>query len=642
MELAQAKNNIMAIDNSLQHNRAQDAHKNNGMGARIALIVCGLLLIGVIAFGILPRMRQNKALAEDAKKEKNAQPQVVYVKPHPSPDADLTLPGTTQAIKDAVISARTTGYVTKYYVEIGSRVKAGQLLAEITAPDVEASARQAQQQTQQAIAGVRQAESDVANKQAVVSQYQSNVKQAQANVEQSRAQLADAEAKRAQAQAQLGTARAQQAQQEQVVGIKKAALAQTQTQLDLAAVTLNRYKTLLKSGYVALQDVDQSQANYDNARSAVASAQADLRSAEENVRAAQQQVQSARSNVNATDAEVTAAQKNVKAVLATVDAARSTVAAARANVRQSQANVQANQSNVGAAQANAQRIGVTQEFSRVTAPFAGVITARNVDVGTLINAGGGAGGSGSASSGASQGSASTASATPSTAPNGGLFGLADVSVLRILVSVPEAYAKQMQPGAKTNLVIREFPGRTFEGEISNVSGAIDAVSRTLLTEVRIPNQDGALLPGMYAQVHFDLPKTRASLRIPSNTLMYDAQGTRVATLTAENKIHYVPVRVGRDFGTEIEVVEGLTGQENVVTNPSDDLGEGLKVQGKLAPPPPAPPAAPGQTGQPGQEGKPPAAPPNGQTGQAPPPGGPSASRPDSPASGQPAAPPPGR
>ena len=111
-------------------------------------------------------MRQNKALAEDAKKERNAQPQVMYVKPHPSPDADLTLPGTTQAIEDAVISARTTGYISKRYVDIGSRVKAGQLLAEIAAPDVEASVRQAQQQTQQAIAGVRQAESDVANKQA--------------------------------------------------------------------------------------------------------------------------------------------------------------------------------------------------------------------------------------------------------------------------------------------------------------------------------------------------------------------------------------------------------------------------------------------------------------------------------------------
>ena len=621
----------MAIDNSLQHNRVDSPHKNNSMGSRIAMIAAVLLLIGLFAFGVWPRMRQNKALAEDAKKERNAQPQVVFVNPHPSPDADLTLPGTTQAIQDAVISARTTGYISKRYVDIGSRVKAGQVLAEIEAPDVDASLVQAQQQTQQAIAGVAQAESDVANKQATVSQYQSNVKQTQANVEQSRAQLADAEAKRAQAQAQLGTARAQQAQQEQVVGIKRAALAQTQTQLDLASVTLNRYQTLLKSGYVALQDVDQSQANYDTARAAVNSAQADLRSAQENVKAAQEQVQSARSNVSATDAEVTAAQKNVKAVLATVGAAQATVAAARANVRQSQATVQANRSNVGAAQANAQRIGVTRGFSRVVAPFAGVITARNVDVGTLINAGGGAGGSGSASTSSSQNSASTASATPSSTPSGGLFGLANIETLRVFVSVPETYAKQMQAGVKANLAIREFPGRTFEGEISNVSGALDAVSRTLLTEVHIPNPDGGLLPGMYAQVHFDLPKTRASLRLPSNTLMYDAQGTRVATLTTDSKIHYVPIRVGRDFGTEIEVVEGLTGQENVVTNPSDDLTEGLKVQGKLAPPPPAPPGgAPAQAGQPGQPGQ--------QPGQ----GGKPDSAPTGGKPGQPAAPPPGK
>ncbi|MCW3095526.1 MAG: family efflux transporter, subunit [Chthonomonadaceae bacterium] len=584
-----------------QHNRH---NKKSGTGSAIVMILCALLLLCLVVFGVVSRMRETHVLADEASTTRKSLPQVTFVKPTPSPNADLTLPGTTQAIADTVVAARTTGYISRRYVDIGDKVRAGQVLAEIAAPDVDASVRQAQQQTLQATAVVRQSQSDVANKQATVVQYQSNVTQTQANVEQARALEADSEAKLAQAVAQLSSTQALLVQFKQVVDIKRAALKQSQTLLDLASVTLKRYQTLLKSGYVALQDVDQSQANYDTAVAAVNSAEADLRGSQANVQSAEEQVRSANSNVSAFQAEVVAAQKNVNAVIATVNAAQATVRAAGANVRLSEATVAANRSAAAAALANAERFSVQRGFSRVIAPFAGVITARNVDVGTLINAGSGAGGSTAATSAGSSSdanSASTSSATPITTPGGGLFGLARTDILRVLVSVPETYAQQMHPGITVNLLIREFPSRTFAGAITNIAGAIDTVSRTLLVEVHVPNPNGPLVPGMYTQVHFNLPNTRGSLRLPSSALLYDAHGTRVATLSPDDKIHYVPIKVGRDFGTQIEVVEGLTGQERVVSNPSDDLVEGLKVQAK-----PAPPTTP--SGQPGQPG-------NGQPGQ---------------------------
>ena len=188
---------------------------------RIAAIVAALAIVGVIVFGILPRMKQNRALAEESNKQKNAVPQVIVVPPAPSPDADLTLPGTMQAIADATIGARSTGYVKERLVDIGTRVTAGQLLAVVESPDVAAQEQQAKQQTAQVQATVRQAESDVSSRRATVAQQQSAVEQARANLETARAQLADADAKLAQAQAQQGTAQSQLSQAQQTVDIKK-------------------------------------------------------------------------------------------------------------------------------------------------------------------------------------------------------------------------------------------------------------------------------------------------------------------------------------------------------------------------------------------------------------------------------------
>ena len=253
--------------------------------------------------------------------------------------------------------------------------------------------------------------------------------------------------------------------------------------------------------------------------------------------------------MNATKAQVTAAQKNVKAVLATVNAAQATVAAARANGAAERRRTCRRASLMWARRRPTRSASAyTSGFSRVVAPFAGVITARNVDVGTLINAGGGAGGTRLGHQWGQPGQRlylqrdAVHDAERRSVRPGGHHYFARVCQCAGDVRQADAARREGESGDTGN-----FPDEYSQGEISNVSGAIDAVSRTLLTEVRIPNQDGTLLPGMYAQVHFDLPKTRASLRLPSNTLMYDAQGTRVATLTPDNKIHIVPDPRGPRF-----------------------------------------------------------------------------------------------
>lgn len=589
-------------------NEHNNQRKNpSGSGSGRLLFVAGVLaLVILFLLGYVPRLRHNRTLTEEAKAAGSALPEVPTLTPHPAPDSDLALPGTMQAIADAVVGARTTGYVRKRYVDIGAHVRAGQVLAEIESPDVDQQLYQAQAQVAQSQAGVEQARADVANKQATVAQSQSNVQQAEANLETARAQIANAQARQAQLEAAESASEAQVEQAKHVVEIKQAALGQAKTQRDLAAITLKRYQSLLQQGFVALQDVDQNQANYNNALAAVESAQSDVNSAQASVVAAQQNVRSNQANVESGKAEVRAAEKTASAVAATVRAARSTVRAAQASVNQSRSNVQANQLATRANSFNSKRFAVLTSFERVKAPFDGVITARNVDVGTLVNSGSGSAASSSptattSSNGsvANVGSATTSAATPNTTPGGGLFGLARTEVLRILVSVPQSFVRQIHPGLRADILLPEYPGRTFAGTVARVSGALDVTSRTLLTEVHVDNRDGALLPGMYAQVHFNLPHAQNALRVAASTVMYDAQGTRVATITKENKVHFVPVKVGSDFGAELEITEGLRGNETLAASPGDDLAEGESVKPVAAPPPPAAPAGPGGQNGPG-------------------------------------------
>ena len=208
---------------------------------------------------------------------------------------------------------------------------------------------------------------------------------------------------------------------------------------------------------------------------------------------------------------------------------------------------------VQSAQANIKRLEDLESFRRVYAPFAGVITQRNVDIGTLINAG-----------------------------NGGnstkeMFDLAQTDPLRVYVSVPQSFAPSIRTGQKACLQMSEHPGEQFCGKVARTSDSIDPNTRTLLTEVDVPNPKGTLLQGSYAQVHFDAQVSGQRLTLPINALLFRPEGTIAAVLGADNVISLHKLTIGRDLGNSVEVVGGITAADNVVVNPPDSLEQGEKV-----------------------------------------------------------------
>jgi membrane fusion protein, multidrug efflux system len=208
------------------------------------------------------------------------------------------------------------------------------------------------------------------------------------------------------------------------------------------------------------------------------------------------------------------------------------------------------------AEASLQNLQVQQGFQKITAPFTGTVTRRSIDIGDLVSAG---------------------SSTAGTL----LFQLQQTDPLRIYVNVPQTNAPSIHVGMKAKILVQEYPGRDFEGEVTRTAGAIDPASRTLLTEVDIPNPDGALYAGMYSQVKFTLQDPTPPILIPANTFEFRAAGPQVAVVTKDNRIHWQTVKVGRDFGTQLEVESGLDENTNVVVNPTDDLSEGVEVQPTL-------------------------------------------------------------
>jgi len=228
---------------------------------------------------------------------------------------------------------------------------------------------------------------------------------------------------------------------------------------------------------------------------------------------------------------------------------------------------------VQSAEANVRRLEEMKSFQRIYAPFSGVITRRNVDIGMLINAGNG---------GTSQ----------------QLFYLSQTSPLRVYVHVPEIYAGNVRAGLGAHLELTQYPGRKFDGKVVRNAEAIDAATRTLLTEVDVPNRDGALLPGGYAQVHLEVRITGARLQVPVNTLLFRSEGLRAVVVDANHKIHLRPITVGRDYGTTLEVLQGLQPSDWIVLNPADSLEEGQEVRVKVmatsAAPNPAPQTPPAE------------------------------------------------
>ena len=399
-------------------------------------LVLGLAVVMTVLFlaGWLPREKRVATIDAEAQQEEESIPIVNVAKvKRAQPTSQLLLPGNMNPVTEAYVYARSSGYLKKRYVDIGDRVKEGQLMAEIEAPDLD-----------------------------------QQVEQGRASVSQSKAALAQAQA----------------------------ALEQSQSQLRLTSVTLERWKTLVARGVLAKQEGDQKQADYD---------------------------------------------------------------ASAANVKLQDANIRAAQDNVHAAEANLARLAELQGFEKVRAPFVGVVTSRSVDTGAFIS-----------SSGAS------------SAGSGGteLFRVAQTNVLRIMVDVPQSYAPAIRVGLPATVTLQESSRRKYTGAVTRTSNALDPNTRTLLTEVQVKNTDGSLLPGMYAQIRFTGERAEPPLLVPGDCLVVRTNGPQVAVVTPENKIHFELVEVGRDFGTDIEVVGGLQENDRVVVNPSDDVKEGVKVKTK--------------------------------------------------------------
>jgi RND family efflux transporter MFP subunit len=389
------------------------------------IIVLPLALLLLI--GYLPRRERLRTLVAASEKEEHSLPVVNTARVRRGTAAsELALPGNIQAITDAPIYARADGYVLKRYVDIGDRVAAGQVLAEIETPDLD-----------------------------------QQVHQARANLLQARSALAQAEAN----------------------------LVQAKSTEHLAQLTVERWKVLVARGVLARQDGDQKEADYE---------------------------------------------------------------VAVANRKAQEANVSAAQSSVTAAEANLERLLDLQGFEKITAPFAGLITARNFDVGALVASGGVSGHE--------------------------LFHMAQIGVVRIFVDVPQSYAPFIRTGLEAAVTLEQIPNRSFTGKVARTSQSLDPNTRTLLTEVDVPNQAALLLPGMYARVSLRTVSAEPPLLVPGDALVTRANGTRVAVVAENGAVHFQRVSVGRDYGTETEVLSGLEGGELVIINPTDDVREGARVK----------------------------------------------------------------
>jgi multidrug efflux pump subunit AcrA (membrane-fusion protein) len=320
---------------------------------------------------------------------------------------------------------------------------------------------------------------------------------------------------------QVAQGRAAVAQAQQQFGQTQAALIQAQAQRDLAKVTWDRYRNLVDRGAVARQDADTQETTYKTSGALVTQQEANVRAAEE-------------------------------------------------NVRESQASLD--------------RLVALQDYQKVRAPFAGIVTVRNIDVGYLIStAGAGQGVSPTQLGGGTSGGG--------TAGNE-MYRVAQIGVLRILVSVPQANAPGIQLRMPAEITVTEYPGRVFQGKVTRTSNSLDPNSRTMLVEVQAPNGDGKLLPGMYAQVRFRNHRDSPPLLIPGDALIVSSAGLQIASLmeapdqnggnAKTKKIHLEPVQVGRDYGAETEILSGALDGQLVVVNPGDEVREGALVHYDLS------------------------------------------------------------
>ena len=262
-----------------------------------------------------------------------------------------------------------------------------------------------------------------------------------------------------------------------------------------------------------------------------------------------QQLQQARADLNT-------AQANLRLSEITnnrYDGLKNTDSVAQQDVDNARGDFAAKKATVDSAAYNVKRLEDLQSFTKVYSPFDGVITARNTDIGQLINSG-------------------------SASPAKELFHVAATRTLRVFINVPQQYSVAAKPGLSADLTLAQFPGRKFQGKLVRTANAIDLASRTLLVEVDVDNTTGELLPGAFTEVHLKIPADIPTFILPVNTLIFRAQGLQVAAVENNNTAKLLPITLGRDFGAEVEVVSGLTGQESIIASPPDSIIDGEQVR----------------------------------------------------------------
>jgi RND family efflux transporter MFP subunit len=223
---------------------------------------------------------------------------------------------------------------------------------------------------------------------------------------------------------------------------------------------------------------------------------------------------------------------------------------ARQDFDNAESDLRQKQSTVYADQAAVLQLQALEDFKVLKAPFEGIVTARNTDIGAMVNAGSG---------------------NP-------LFVVAQNKPLRVYINVPESMSSDVKVGASAELGFDEFPEKSFPGKVVRTAGAIDPTSRTFLTEVDVPNEDGRLLPGAFVQVHLSTGGSRQSLMVPANTLLFRSEGTMVGVVGAENKVEVRKIKIGKDLGTNMEVTQGLSPDDWLIVNPPDSLASGQTVR----------------------------------------------------------------
>lgn len=381
---------------------AQEQPTEGGRMARLFGLLVAILLLSAIGYGLVVRASGEKKLARATDDASVISVSVVHPTSGSAKD-DLVLPGNVQAFTDTPIYSRTNGYLKKWYFDIGSHVRKGQLLAEIETPEID-----------------------------------QQLNQAQAELERMRSNE------------------------------------------QLAQVTSNRWQALLAKHAVSQQETDQARSNFIAAQAAV-----------------------------------------------------------------------------DASAANVHRLEQLKGYERIVAPFDGIITARNTDIGDLIDAGSG-------------------SSNPRE-----LFHLAAVNKLRVYVAVPEREANFIHDGDTPFLTEDANPQLKIPGKIVRNANAIDETTRTLNVEVDVDNSTGALRPGAYVFVHLHLPSNKQTITIPSNALLFRAEGLRVGVVDS-NRVQLVPVTIGHDFGNTVEITSGLTDRDAVIVNPPDSLTSGIEVHPQFA------------------------------------------------------------